>query len=83
MNNGVRSNKGQSVTLQANKESQGLCTPRAFIVESGQDLPCRIVRGRQVDQGYENAEEAQDMHNQNNNFDGGKCTADEDVDDHA
>ena len=39
--------------------------------------------GRQIDQGYENAEEAQDVQDQDDDFNGGKCAADEDVDEHA
>lgn len=80
MDNRVRSDKSQSVTLQANKESQSLCCPCTLIVKSCEYLLCRVVGRRQVNQRNEDPKEAQNVYDKYNNLDGRKCSTDKDVD---
>lgn len=83
VHNRICTDKGQCVALQSNKEGQCLRRPLSLIVESGEDSLSSVMVWRQVNQRHQDPEEAKNMHDQDDYFDGRQCTADEHVDDDA
>jgi hypothetical protein len=61
MHNGVCSYESQSITLQSNKERQGLRRPFPTVVERREYNFGRIVLPGKVNHGYQDPEKAQDM----------------------
>jgi hypothetical protein len=80
VHDGICSDKGQCVALQSNEEGQCLRWPLSLVVESGEDSLGSVVVWRQVNQRYQDPEEAKNMHDQDDYFDGWQCTANEHID---
>jgi hypothetical protein len=78
--NRVCSDEGQCVALQSNKKGQCLCWPLPLVVESCEDSFSSVVVWRQVHQRNQNPKESQDVHDQDDHFNGRQRTADKDVD---
>lgn len=80
MHHGVCSDKGQGIALQSDEECQCLSWPLPFVIERGEDSFGSIVVWRKIYQRYQDSEKAQNMHDQDDDFDGRQCAAYEHVD---
>lgn len=63
-----RTNKGENAGRQSNKKREASSAPATSVIESGKDIGRRSVRS-EVNQRYQNAEEADDVNDENNGFD--------------
>ena len=69
--------------MQTHKESQGLCIPLAFVVESCEDVPGRIMSRCKIYQRNQDTEETDNVYDENDDFDSRQCTTHEHVDEYG
>lgn len=83
MHDRVCSNEGKRITLQTDKESQCLRGPLSLVVKGRKDILRGVMCRCQVYQGNQDPEEAENVNDEDNDFNGRQSPADEHVDEYT